>query len=91
MKITKHVRLYGRVQGVFFRESMHRKAEELGVAGWVRNRRDGSVEAMLHGTPEAVDAVVRWAETGPEMARVERVEVNPADGAYPDFQRRETV
>lgn len=91
MKITRHLEIFGRVQGVFFRESMYRQAQRLGVTGWVRNRRGGAVEAMIQGTPAAVAAMVEWAKTGPELARVERVEVNAGDGEYADFSRRDTA
>lgn len=91
MTITRHIKVYGRVQGVFFRESMTREAEALGVAGWVRNRRDGSVEAILHGDEQAVDALIQWAGRGPELAQVDRVEVSPATGGYAGFVRRDTI
>ena len=84
-KITMHLVVYGRVQGVGFRESMRRKAENLRVSGWVKNRVDSAVEAAVHGDPDAVGAIVRWAHRGPEMATVERVEVEPAEGSYSDF------
>lgn len=86
-KITRRVRIFGRVQGVFFRDSMRQRADALGVTGWVRNRADGSVEAVIHGPPEAVEALIQWAHRGPEHARVERVEVEPAEGEFPDFRR----
>jgi acylphosphatase len=91
MNISHHLRVYGRVQGVFFRESMCRKAHQLGITGWVRNRRDGSVEAMIQGTPEAVGAMIEWIRTGPELARVEGVEINTGSGEYPDFEKRDTA
>jgi len=65
--------IHGRVQGVFFRDSMRRKALELGVQGWVRNRDDGNVEAVVQGSISAVAAIVQWAHHGPAHARVERV------------------
>jgi acylphosphatase len=65
----------GRVQGVWFRESARRRAEELGVAGWVRNNDDGSVEAQLEGAPDRVDALVAWFRRGPSRARVDSVDV----------------
>jgi acylphosphatase len=64
----------GHVQGVFYRESMRREAERLGIDGWVRNRPDGTVEAHVQGAPEAVQAILAWANRGPEHARVERVD-----------------
>jgi acylphosphatase len=78
--------IHGRVQGVFFRNSMHREAQRLGVSGWVRNRSDGTVEAVVHGNPAAVEALVRWARRGPELAYVERVEIELDDGSYSSFE-----
>ena len=82
---TLHLIVYGRVQGVYYRDSMRREAERLGIAGWVRNCADGTVEAMVQGEPAAVAAIVRWAERGPERAQVERVASAPGDGAYAGF------
>ncbi len=65
----------GRVQGVWFRQSARQRAVAAGVAGWVRNRADGRVEAELEGDRAAVDAVVAWMEGGPEMAVVTGVDV----------------
>jgi len=75
------VRVYGRVQGVFFRATMKEVADELGVDGWVRNMPDGSVEALISGDEEKVAKVLEWCRRGPEMAKVEKVEVKPA-GEY---------
>ena len=83
---TLHLLIYGRVQGVFFRQSMQREAQYQAVSGWVRNRSDGAVEAVVQGEPAAVDAIVRWARRGPERAHVERVEIGPADGDYSGFE-----
>jgi acylphosphatase len=69
--IRRRVVVTGRVQGVFFRDSTRAEAERQGVAGWVRNRPDGSVEAVLEGEPDAVEAMVDWLRHGPEHARVE--------------------
>jgi len=80
LKISRKLRIHGRVQGVFFRESMRQRAEQLKVTGWVRNRSDGSVEALVQGKPFAVDAMLEWARRGPDSARVVRVEVEAADG-----------
>ncbi len=80
----------GRVQGVFFRESMRLEAERTGIRGWVSNRLDGSVEAVVQGTPDLVDAIVRWAHRGPEDARVVAVEVSEADGEFEGFEKRAT-
>ena len=65
----------GRVQGVWFRESARRRADELGVAGWVRNNDDGSVEAQLEGAPDRVYELVAWFHRGPSRARVDSVDV----------------
>jgi acylphosphatase len=64
----------GRVQGVFFRDTVRRMAESRGVGGWVRNREDGAVEAAFEGSPEAVESLVRFCHEGPRGAVVERVE-----------------
>ena len=64
----------GRVQGVYFRDSMHRTATGLGVAGWVRNLPDGRLEAVFEGDPDAVASAVRWAGSGPERAHVTKLE-----------------
>ena len=80
--VRRRVVVHGRVQGVFFRDTARQRAEAHGVAGSVRNRPDGAVEAVLEGSPEAVERVVRFLETGPPRARVERVEVvdEPPEG-----------
>jgi acylphosphatase len=83
---TLHLVIHGRVQGVYFRNTMQREAQYLAVSGWVRNRVDGTVEAVVHGDSGAVDAMVRWAHRGPELARVERVAVDPTDGTYTNFE-----
>jgi len=88
---TLHLVMHGRVQGVWYRDSMRREAEHLGVNGWVRNRSDGAVEAMVQGEAEAVDALVRWAHRGPQLAEVERVEVEPGSGSYAGFEVRGSV
>ena len=67
---------HGRVQGVFFRDSARERANAHGVSGWVRNRDDGAVEAVLEGPRDAVERVTRFFETGPPSARVEEIEVH---------------
>jgi acylphosphatase len=67
--------VHGHVQGVFFRSTTVRRADERGVAGWVRNNPDGTVEAAFEGEPDAVEAMVRFAREGPRGAIVERVDV----------------
>lgn len=86
LKTTLHLIIHGRVQGVFYRDSMRREAQRLGVAGWVRNRSDGTVEAVAQGEANAVDAIVRWARRGPEHAQVERVEIEPGEGTHSGFE-----
>ncbi len=86
--ITLRLVIHGRVQGVFFRDSMRLEAQRLGVAGWVRNCNDGSVEAEVYGKSADVDAIVRWAKRGPELAQVERVDIERADGCYTNFEPR---
>jgi acylphosphatase len=73
--IRRRVVVNGRVQGVFFRDSTQREAAARGVAGWVRNRHDGSVEAVFEGTQEAVDALVEFCRSGPSRADVDSVGV----------------
>jgi len=85
-KKTLRLVIHGRVQGVFFRDAMRREAQHLGVAGWVRNRSDGTVEASVQGEPAAVDAIVRWAHRGPPHAQVTRVDIQPDDGIYTFFE-----
>jgi acylphosphatase len=70
---------HGRVQGVFFRDSTRREAERRGVAGWARNTRDGTVEAVFEGSPDAVDAMLEFVRGGPGHAQVSRVEVSPEE------------
>lgn len=70
---------HGTVQGVGFREGTRRRAEQLGARGWVRNREDGTVEALIEGDDEAAEALVAWIrDGGPRGAAVERVETSPA-------------
>ena len=74
--VAKRVVVHGSVQGVFFRDSTRRKAEQRGVSGWVRNCSDGTVEALFEGDPEAVESMVAFAREGPRGASVERVDVS---------------
>jgi acylphosphatase len=73
--IRRRVVVHGRVQGVFFRDSTRQQAEKTGVAGWIRNREDGTVEALFEGEDDAVARIVGWVREGPGHADVERVEV----------------
>jgi acylphosphatase len=81
-RIRRRAVVRGRVQGVFFRDSVRERAQAHGVAGWVCNRSDGAVEAVLEGPAEAVDRVLRFLEIGPQRAQVETVEVSeePPEG-----------
>lgn len=78
----RRLTVHGRVQGVFFRDSLRRLAEREGVAGWARNSADGTVEAVLEGEPDAVERLVDYCRLGPPQASVERVEVaeEPPEG-----------
>lgn len=82
MTITRHLRIAGRVQGVGYRDSLRREALANSVTGWVRNRRDGTVEAVLQGAPAAVDAVLDWARRGPAAARVTGIDAQAAQGEF---------
>lgn len=90
---TQHLRITGRVQSVGYRWHMACQARALGLTGWVRNRQDGSVEALASGPVDAVQALVSWAHRGPELARVDAVVVCTPDAAEPylGFEQRETV
>ncbi len=72
----RRVVVHGHVQGVFFRETTRRRAQAAGVAGWVRNNRDGSVEAVFEGEPEAIERLVAFCREGPRRARVDWVDVS---------------
>src|SRR5919112_2214188 len=76
------IKAHGRVQGVFFRDSVRREAERRGVAGWARNCADGSAEAVFEGPAEAVEAMVEFVRRGPGHAEVSRVEetLEPPEG-----------
>lgn len=93
--LTRHLFISGRVQGVGFRDALHAEARRAGVRGWVRNRRDGRVEAVLQGTPAQLQPVLAWARRGPDLARVRDVSESEArdDFAriYPGFERMPTL
>ena len=91
MTIVKHLVISGRVQGVGFRFHTERVAQELGVTGWVRNRRDGSVEAIVQGPADAVESLRRWAASGPPSAQVTAVDAAPAEGDFAAFEMRPTA
>jgi acylphosphatase len=81
-RARKRIVVAGRVQGVFFRDSVRRLAEQHGVAGWVRNTWDGTVETVLEGEPDAVERLVEFCRVGPSAAHVHQVEVRtePPEG-----------
>ena len=79
MTIARHLRLTGRVQGVFFRGWTRQQAQDLGVAGWVRNCSDRSVEAHLEGEDDAVDQLIDRMREGPKLAQVDKVQVSEAE------------
>ena len=78
-KVRAHAIISGRVQGVFFRAETKRAADRFGVSGWVRNLRDGTVEAVFEGDQDAVDAMLEWCQEGPPRARVSNVKVDWED------------
>jgi acylphosphatase len=85
---TRQIRVSGRVQGVGYRASLQEKAQALGLTGWVRNRYDGTVEALLQGSAQSVEELIAWARRGPTAARVTEVLVTEA-GAEPAHARFE--
>ena len=84
MLTRAHLIVKGRVQGVFFRASARRKAEELRLTGWVRNNPDGTVEAVVEGNTDMVEKFVNWCREGPPNARVAAVDVTRS-GATGEF------
>ena len=75
MNIRAHVIFSGRVQGVWFRANTHGKASELGLSGWVRNLRDGTVEAVFEGPEKLVKEAIQWCKTSQPHARVDSAEI----------------
>lgn len=71
-----NIKIFGQVQGVFFRRNAKEKADRLGIVGWVRNDRDGSVEVMASGPKEKLNQFIKWCKKGPPLAKVENVEVD---------------
>ncbi|HTD06621.1 acylphosphatase [Undibacterium sp.] len=86
--MAKRLMIEGRVQGVGYRASFAYKADALGLSGWVRNCRDGSVEACVHGEAAAIEAIILWARRGPPAAQVRNVTIEdagepaPSDGVF---------
>ncbi|HUV51216.1 MAG TPA: acylphosphatase [Anaerolineae bacterium] len=87
-KIRAHTVIAGRVQGVFFRMETKQAADHAGVFGWVRNKRDGNVEALLEGDEESVKSVLEWCRKGPPLACVKSVNVEFEDykGEFKKFE-----
>jgi acylphosphatase len=92
MTVAKFLKIRGLVQGVYFRESLKQEALRLNVSGWVRNRKDGSVEAFVQGEKSDLELVIQWCRRGPERAKVESIDIvdTEADSLINDFQRRPT-
>ena len=91
MTQARRLLISGVVQGVGFRYAMTAQARLLGVTGWVRNRRDGSVEAMICGDPAQIEALLAWSRIGPAGSSVDKLIVEPAVGDFPDFELRPTA
>ncbi|GJM34398.1 MAG: acylphosphatase [Saprospiraceae bacterium] len=79
MQKRYQLRIYGRVQGVYFRGSTRQKAEELGLFGFVKNEPDGSVYAEIEGSETALDLMIQWCHQGPTMAQVKEVQIKPIE------------
>ena len=90
--VAKRLVVRGRVQGVGYRDAVVQAALEKGVAGWVRNRDDGSVEVFVQGIPGPVEGLIQWCRRGPPAARVVAVDVLPAeiDAGFTGFSFRPT-
>jgi acylphosphatase len=80
LRIARRLRIHGRVQGVYYRGWTVETAQQLGLDGWVRNRSDGSVEALMVGPAKAVEALITACHQGPPAAQVDHVDVEEAQG-----------
>ncbi|MDP1923449.1 MAG: acylphosphatase [Thiobacillus sp.] len=87
-RVALHLVIHGRVQGVFFRESMRQQAVQLNINGWAQNRDDGTVEALIQGSAESVSKLLEWAEHGPPLAKVTRIDQDAASGDWLTFEIR---
>jgi acylphosphatase len=90
LKTVKRLIVTGLVQGVGYRASMVYAARRLGITGWVKNRRNGAVEAVAQGSPDALKEFIEWAWKGPGLAEVESVEVLEANGDFGEFSIADT-
>jgi acylphosphatase len=88
---VRHLVVTGYVQGIGYRYSMAAAARRLGVTGWVRNRLNGDVEAMVAGDAEAVAATIDWARHGPSGAEVTHVAVELGSGSFDSFEQKPTA
>ena len=88
---VQHWLIHGVVQGVGYRWAMVEQARRLGLAGWVRNRRDGTVEAVVAGEPTRVARLLRWARRGPPAAHVADVVITPGEGEFVGFEQKPTA
>lgn len=88
MKARAHVLVFGRVQGIFFRDHTRRRAGSLGLGGWVRNLPDGRVEVLAEGEKEGLETLISWLQEGPPLAMVEGLEVDWGEytGEFPGFR-----
>ena len=86
--VRAHVIISGRVQGVFFRMETQKAAQLYGVSGWVRNKSDGTVEAMFEGDEKSVDLILEWCSKGSSPAKVEKTDINWKDytGEFDEFK-----
>ncbi|PHP17002.1 acylphosphatase [Sphingobium sp. IP1] len=90
--VARHLMILGRVQGVFYRNWTVETARSLGLTGWVRNRMDGSVEALVQGEADVVDQFITLAQDGPPAAKVARIEATNAPvEALNDFEKKPTA
>ncbi|MCK4781877.1 acylphosphatase [Candidatus Parcubacteria bacterium] len=89
-KTRAHIFVKGRVQGVFFRQSAKKKAREFGVFGWVKNLKDGRVEAVVEGEKEKVKKMIKWLKSGPMIANVEDIKIKQEEyqGEFKNFDLR---
>jgi len=87
--ISIHIKIHGKVQGVFYRAETKKKADSLHITGWVKNMSDGTVEALFEGDEDNINQLLDWCKQGPEMAKVEKIEIlqqrTITGNPYPSF------